>query len=105
MALNNQTITAVLAAIASDGQAAVTAQIQTAFVTQAVGATTAALAPAVAMEVTDWAVVESVLAAGTPSQTLMPLRDAIAAKVAAQDDSNLGVLLLMLYAATRSHFG
>ena len=38
-------------------------------------------------------------------QTENPLRDAIAAKVAAQDDSNLGVLLLMLYAATRSHFG
>lgn len=105
MALNNETITAVLAAIAADGQSAVTTQIQTAFVAQAVGATTTTLTPAVTMEVMDWAVVEAVLTAGTPSQALMPLRDAIAAKLAAQDDSNLGVLLLMLYAATRSHFG
>lgn len=105
MALNNETIAAVLAAIADSDQDAVTQQIKTAYVASKVAETTTALAPAVTLTVTNWPAVDSMLAATTSSQTLLPLRAAIQAKIAAEDDDNLGVLLLMLYAATSRHFG
>lgn len=103
--LNNQTIATILAAIEADGQASVTAQIQAAFVAQKVTSTTAALAPAISFTVSDWDAVEAFVAAGMPSQAVYPLRDAVRAKLEARDASGLGVLLLMLHAATKSHFG
>ena len=103
--LNNQTIAAVLAAIDADGQAAVTAQIQTAYVAQKVTGTTTTLSPAISFTVSDWDAVEAFVTAGMPSQAVYPLRDAVKARLEARDASGLGVLLLMLHAATKSHFG
>lgn len=105
MRINNQALSDILSAIDVDGQAAVMAQVQAAYVNAKITQATENLSTAVSFEVSDWEAVENMLATPTPSQALLPVRNAIETKLAANDNTGLSVLFLMLYAANRSHFG
>lgn len=105
MALSDSAKAAVLAEVQRVGLAATTKQIQDAYVAAKVGAAQTELDKAVSMAVQDWPALEAFLTAGVSSTALYPVRASIAAKLAARDETGLGILLLTLYAADKAHRG
>lgn len=102
MALSKTATDEVLAAIAANGLEVTTSQIRDAYVTAKMASANRTLDKAVSMAVQDWPTLGAFLEAGVSSTALYPLREAIAAKLAAEDDSGLAVLLLSFYAADKA---
>lgn len=105
MALSNQHVAAVIADIKSSGQEATMAQIRAAYIADRLATAQAELSGAIAFTVSDWPVLQSFLAVGVSSTAVYPLKAAIDAKIAANDATGLGTMLLAFFAAGRAHLG
>jgi len=105
MALSLAVRQAILAEIAANGIDSVTAAIRDSYVTAKVGSAITGLEAAVKMQIADWTTLEAFLTAGVSSTALYPIRDAISDKIAARDETGLGILLLTFYASDKAHRG
>jgi hypothetical protein len=105
MALSTQEQTQLKTLITREGGLpAFAAEVQALFVatTQASALTT--LAPAITVTVQDWAAVRAYVSGpGASNQTLYSVMDAIKTAAAAGDASQLGPLMVALYAAVKAH--
>lgn len=105
MALSNEQMAAVIAGIKTDGQAAMIAQIQAAYIADRLANAQTELAGAIAFTVDDWTALEAFINTGVSSTAVYPLKAAIQAKIAANDATGLGTMLLAFFAAGKAHFG